>query len=83
MIDSLGRLWKVAKLEGDKPTRLVIYTKAAGGSPKILHELDIAFPGERHASRKRTNGLACNGQLYGPGTFGVCDKCAAMVNQRR
>lgn len=83
MKDTLGRLWKVGNAKEGGQAVLVCYVKLPSGIPAIQHELDIAFPGGSHVSRKRKGGEACNGQLYGIPGFQICKRCAALVDDRR
>jgi len=78
--DNMGRFWKVAQSDGKRSTRFVCYTKQ-GEQIKTLAELDVDGLGP-HISRKRTGGVACNGRLYGMRGFQLCEKCAALVEER-
>lgn len=80
MKDALGRLWKVAQKDGKKIIQC--YTKGNSGEMRVLEELDIATPGGGHQSRVRKGGKACNGTLYGTPGMQLCEKCAALVEDR-
>ena len=79
MRDSLGRLWKVGKPEGNKGPRFICYQKQGGGT-RILEEVAADYWDQRHGSRTRKGGQTCNGEIYGLTGFQICAKCAAEVS---
>ena len=81
MRDNRGYFWKVVQSDGTRGTRFQCYAKTDKGV-KTISEFDVEASG-LHVSRKRTNGVACNGGLYGPPGFQICGKCAALVDERR